>query len=251
MPATPNVARMILAVRAEFEPRTDAGEFGDARLIGIGVCNCRKKRGSSSWSHHAWCNAGDIRISRRTIATPDERRLGDAINDYLAANRDQLAIYRILWWQRSTFTGNTITGHRDHLHAVPWPYGIGTPPCAGGVLEVRHRDGSIGNTFGILEPPGADIGDEAMQTKELTALLQSSLIDAGYDLGDFEGLTVENPDGTVTQYPDGADGIIRLRAGVSYPALVAGLVPDNIDADEFVTDQELAAHADNADAHHA
>ncbi len=247
MPTTPNLQTIIDAIRAEFDPRAAAGEFGDAKIIGIGVCNCRNKRGSSSPSHHAWCNAGDVRISRRTIATANERRLGNAISSFLTVHRDRLNVYRILWWSRSTFTGNTVAGHLNHLHIVPWPYGIGTPPCMGGTLEVRNRDGTIGTTFGggTEAPPDDQDGDEEVKVQELTALIQSSLIDAGADLGDFEGYTAE--DGT--QYPDGADGIIRLRSGVSYPALVQAMRSLGFALDHLVTDQELDAHAEDHTAH--
>lgn len=184
MPATPNLQQII------DEVRTEVG------WVGVGVCNCRKKRGSSSWSHHAWCNAGDFMVG-------NDKELGDRIAAFLVANRNRLGIYRILWYGKSLFTGNTISGHRDHLHVVPYPYGIGTPPCAGGTLYVRNRDGSKGTSFGeATESPG--YSREEQEVRELVAVIQEALINAGYDLGDFEGYL--SPDGK--QFPDGADGLM-------------------------------------------
>jgi len=180
MPATPNLQTIVDAVRAEFG------------WVGVGVCNCRKKRGSNGWSHHAWCNAGDFMVGA-------DRALGDEIASFLVASRRSLGIYRILWYGKSLFTGNAISGHRDHLHVVPFPYGIGTPPCAGGKLYVRNADGSKGTSFGEGMPTTPDEGEDV---RELVAIIQEALINADYDLGDFEGYL--SPDGK--QYPDGADG---------------------------------------------
>jgi hypothetical protein len=106
----------------------------------IQITNCRKIAGSSSWSQHSWSNAADIFVNLNTgnqLAGQLRERFGPWI--------------KALLWQ--------VPDHYDHIHVDMWPTGIGTPPCAGGTLQVRYRDGSTGGKFTNDITP---IGDDEM-----------------------------------------------------------------------------------------
>ncbi|MDX1469385.1 MAG: hypothetical protein R3258_08580 [Acidimicrobiia bacterium] len=82
-----------------------------------GSVACRQQIGAlgdaSLWSQHAYGNAWDA-------AVPD-LQTGDAVYEYLVANRERLRLGIIIWRQPD---------HFDHLHIESIFQGVGTPRCA-------------------------------------------------------------------------------------------------------------------------
>ena len=115
---TPNINSIIEWVRSEYP-----------ELPRIQTTNCRRIAGSSTWSQHSWANAADI--------FPITKEQGDTIQARLLKEFGP-HIKTILW---------QVANHFDHIHVDTWPTGTGTPPCAGGSLKVRHKDGTIGSAF--------------------------------------------------------------------------------------------------------
>lgn len=146
---TPNVASINAAVRYAFP-----------NIPRIQTTNCRPIAGTSTWSQHAWGNAGDIFGDTATL---------DQVRDFLRSEFS--AHIRVLLWR--------VKDHFDHVHYDPWPKGVGTPPCAGGILRVEHKNGTFGTVF------TDDIFEEEMRTKEFVEGLQADptridrLVDAG------------------------------------------------------------------------
>ena len=122
----------------------------------VGVYNCRKIANSQTYSQHSWSNANDIYTEDKdlqdTIAADLEDKFGDQIRN-------------ILTWRYNA-------AHWNHVHVDMWPKGYLTPPCAGGSLRVKHKDGSIGSVF------TSNIGDDEMsiltnaEQEELRQFLQ-------------------------------------------------------------------------------
>lgn len=114
-----------------------------ARLIAYaGVFNCRRIAGSSSWSQHAWGNAGDL-FPKPPSADDDKQRDAIAHNvvrqatERTIANRGRrIAVAHVIdhdarrIWEPGrgwhTYTGPT----GDHVHVDFAPNRTGTPPCA-------------------------------------------------------------------------------------------------------------------------
>lgn len=88
----------------------------------VGVQNCRRISGSSTWSQHAWGNAVDL--------TTDTMAQMDGVVRWLRANQDRY-VYQILW---------RVANHFNHAHVDGQPYKSGTPPCAGGDSEQYDPD---------------------------------------------------------------------------------------------------------------
>jgi hypothetical protein len=120
---TPATQRIVDAVEAEFGSK-----------VSVGAWACRKIAGSRTWSQHSWTegeyegNAADIFGSTATL---------DAVFTFIV-HRFPEEVKTILW---------RVKNHWDHVHVDTWPTGYGTPPCGGGSLRVKHRDGKIGRTF--------------------------------------------------------------------------------------------------------
>ena len=95
----------------------------------IGVTNCRPIAGSVTWSQHSWSNANDIYVS--------DKNLGDKIVNDLYDKFGEHVRY-MLWWR---------SRHYNHIHVDMWPYGLGQPPCSGGTLRVKNKDGTYSNAF--------------------------------------------------------------------------------------------------------
>lgn len=139
---TPNVAAIVADVRARFA------------LTDVQTTNCRKIAGSTSWSQHSWVNGADLFASPRIL---------DDVATYIRATYSDV-IAHVLWKVKDHFT---------HVHFDTWPQGISTPPCAGGTLKVRHKDGTTGTKFTL------DIGDDDMavltdaEQKELQDFLKA------------------------------------------------------------------------------
>ncbi len=98
--------------------------------VAFGVTNCRKISGSITWSQHAWSNALDIHGGEDVL---------DQIAQYLGGRPD----IKVMLWQ--------VRNHYDHIHVDTWPTGIGTPPCAGGALRTRSKNGEISDHFYLQE----------------------------------------------------------------------------------------------------
>ncbi|MFQ5516396.1 MAG: hypothetical protein ACE5E8_02380, partial [Acidimicrobiia bacterium] len=103
----------------------------------MGVTNCRHIAGSASWSQHAWSNAWDITspASMRVNGLSDEHY---TYLDGVSAFVDQFEV-RFKLWRRPN--------HYDHIHVDMWPYGYGTPPCVGGMLQTRWPDSTISSSW--------------------------------------------------------------------------------------------------------
>lgn len=86
----------------------------------LGIFNCRRISGSSSWSQHAWADALDI-------SSPDSLKTGRP-TPYLDAI---VAYVRNLgpWITRVIYRDGA---HQNHAHIDVEPDQVGTPPCAGG-----------------------------------------------------------------------------------------------------------------------
>ncbi len=114
-----------------------------------GGYNCRGIGGRSvhtSPSQHAWPNALDLTNKNFGYSThPDNQAFLDEVVAFLWDNRVELSIKRILWRGKSWFTGNTVSGHQNHIHVDFWPTGYPSPPCAGGSLRYRYSNGRIIN----------------------------------------------------------------------------------------------------------
>lgn len=184
---TPNAAR----VRDEL-----LAKWG-AQISHIGVTNCRRIAGSSTWSQHAWSNALDIHTSDDT---------GSII---AAVLRNDPNSKTVLWH---------VPGHFDHVHVDFWPTGHGTPPCAGGVLRVRHADGRIDQdwTPDYQEDEMVKTGDRGPHVKRWQDwLIQLNALAKGEDDGIF-GAKTEAAVKKIQQRPDVAldpTGIIDLTTG--------------------------------------
>lgn len=133
---TPNINSIIEWVEREYPD-----------LPRIQTTNCRKIAGSNTWSQHSWANAADIFVSK---AVGDELapRLRATFGEHIKA----------LLWQ--------VTNHFDHIHVDTWPTGTGTPPCGGGTLTVRHKDGTKGVVFTDDIKIVEQGGDEDMATAQ-------------------------------------------------------------------------------------
>jgi hypothetical protein len=137
---TPNINTIIDWVRSEYPD-----------LPRIQTTNCRRISGSRTWSQHAWSNAADIFVDKQT---------GDELSVKLRERFGEW-IKVMLWWTKD---------HFDHIHLDTWPTGINTPPCAGGKLAVKHKDGTIGATFTDDIPKGGDEVSQALRHQVAEAI---------------------------------------------------------------------------------
>lgn len=113
--------------------------------LAIGRWNCRKISGSSRWSEHAWGNGLDLTHRDYGYTTdPANQAFLDGVNEWLETHRDDLSI-RVLLWRKPS--------HYNHIHVDFWPRGHGTPPCAGGDLQMKKSDGTV-----VAGDPGPENG---------------------------------------------------------------------------------------------
>ena len=82
------------------------------RVKMLGIWNCRKISGSSSWSQHSWGNAVDIGVPSLAY--------GDQVRNYLKRH-PRFNIEHDLW---------RVPDHFDHHHIDFSPNHSGKPPCA-------------------------------------------------------------------------------------------------------------------------
>ena len=133
----------------------------------IGVTNCRKISGSQNYSQHSWSNAIDIYTANKGFQDKMATELKKEFGPY---------IRNVLTWRYNA-------AHWNHIHVDMWPKGIYTPPCDGGTLRVRHKDGTQGTVFtsNIGEDELSILNDdEQLQLKQFLANLDSINSNVGY-----------------------------------------------------------------------
>lgn len=125
---TPNVQHIVDDIRKEFP------------TVRVGYWLCRRIEGTLTWSQHAYTqenyldpdfegNAADI--------FPFNNATGDRVAAFLRTEYPE--VMKVVLWR--------VKNHFDHVHFDTWPTGINLPPCRGGHLQVRHKDGRIGREF--------------------------------------------------------------------------------------------------------
>lgn len=138
---TPNLETVVEYVRAEYG-------------LHVGITNCRRISGSRTWSQHSWSNAGDIYVSNKALGDKIYWDLYDKFGENI----------RYMLWQRKD--------HYNHIHVDMWPYGYGTPPCAGGHLQVKNKDGTISHGFSSDFEGGFEV--TALQVVQLQVALNKA-----------------------------------------------------------------------------
>jgi hypothetical protein len=101
----------------------------------VGVTNCRKIAGSSSYSQHSWSNALDIHFTASvgTPATGAALAAGTSMKQKIL-NKFEPHINEMLW---------QVSGHWEHIHVSTWPKGWLTPPCADGAQRIKYENGTV------------------------------------------------------------------------------------------------------------
>lgn len=107
-----------------------------------GVFNCRRERGGSDWSQHAWGNAADL-FPKAPSGDDDEQRrwimhtlVMQATRRTIANRGRKLPIAlvidhdgRLYWTPATSYRAyDGVLG--DHVHVAGAPLRTGTPPCA-------------------------------------------------------------------------------------------------------------------------
>lgn len=140
--STPNSERLQTAIREIFEPAV-----GSVSIRGRNG-PCRKIRRSDRWSQHAWGNALDLHGDGDTLGV---------LANWLEAHAAEFSIRNVCYFDRGPCNR---ADHRNHIHVDFNPRGIGTPPCAGGTLQVEHADGSVSGSWTLTgtQPPDDDGG---------------------------------------------------------------------------------------------
>lgn len=87
-------------------------------VVFMGIYNCRRIDGSSSWSQHAYRNALDFRIRRKGTNTSIDTSATTQVVNRIRAKGNAAEIL----WQTS--------GHTYHAHCTGAPKRYGTPACA-------------------------------------------------------------------------------------------------------------------------
>jgi hypothetical protein len=114
--ATAGVKRLWTAVHeATLAYENQTGHKYD--VVFMGIYNCRRIDGSSSWSQHAFRNALDFRL-RRTGALAGSI---DSAATGFVAYRTRTVAAETLW---------NVPGHTYHAHLTGEPKRFGTPECA-------------------------------------------------------------------------------------------------------------------------
>lgn len=123
---TPNVQHIVDDVVDEFP------------TVRVGAWNCRKIAGKSTWSQHSYVQRNPLYQGNAADIFPTSPAQGDQIAAFIHRSEYSSVVKTVLW---------RVPDHHDHIHFDTWPEGVGTPPCAGGSLKVRHKDGRLGFTF--------------------------------------------------------------------------------------------------------
>jgi hypothetical protein len=100
-------------------------KFGRNSFPSIGTYNYRTIAGSKSLSQHAHGNAIDFHVpTSQGIATPEGKKLGNQVKDFLLQNSEELDIQLVIWYRedwdrRNNFKKSSYGGrhpHMDHVH---------------------------------------------------------------------------------------------------------------------------------------
>ena len=148
--------------------------------LSIGIYSCRRISGSQTWSQHSVSNAIDIFTANK------------GFQDKMAADlKEQFGedIRNILTWRYNA-------AHWNHIHVDMWPKGWSTPPCAGGQLRIKYKDGHI--TYG--KPFPSDIEGGNILANITVLQLQKALNKAGHRGANGKVLTEDNVFGTNTEH---------------------------------------------------
>ena len=122
-------------------------EFAKANYsLSVGIFSCRKISDSQTYSQHSWSNAIDIFTANKGFQDKMASELKEEFGSH---------IRNILTWRFNA-------AHWNHIHVSMWPKGYLTPPCEGGQLRIKYKDGHI--TYG--EPFPLTIEEEEMISKE-------------------------------------------------------------------------------------
>lgn len=145
---TPNVQRVVDAVVQEFP------------TVRVGAWNCRKIAGKPLWSQHSYVQRTPLYQGNAADVFPTNPAQGDQIAAFIRRPEYAAVVKTVLW---------RVKDHFDHIHFDTWPEGVGTPPCAGGTLKVRHKDGRLGFTFtddlGDVDLPLSDADIEKLKAE--------------------------------------------------------------------------------------
>jgi hypothetical protein len=93
----------------------------------VGITHCRRISGKQTYSQHSWSNAGDIYTSNKSLQDNIAVVLKDEFGNH---------IRNILTWRFDD-------AHWNHIHIDMWPKGWLTPPCKGGELRIKYKDGKV------------------------------------------------------------------------------------------------------------
>lgn len=159
-----------------------------------GAWDCRRIAGSLTWSQHAYTEVrpgADYEGNAVDVFGPVS--ILDQAVEYLKAAYPTV-IAHLLW---------RVKDHGPqyppvHFHFDTWPQGTGTPPCKGGPLRVKHRDGKLGTHFTddfytIPPPVPPPIGDHDMTAAEFASRLSADQVTAICGRAGQGGVWVINP----------------------------------------------------------
>ena len=125
----------------------------------VGITNCRRIGGSQTYSQHSWSNAVDIHTTNKDLQD-------DIAADLRATFGD--ALRNVLTWRFNS-------AHWNHVHVDMWPKGWLTPPCRGGELKIKYKDGHVT----INEPFPSNIEGSDILANITVIQLQEALNRAG------------------------------------------------------------------------
>ena len=125
----------------------------------IGITNCRRISGSQTFSQHSWSNANDIKTSNKRLQDEIAADLKEKFGDH---------IRNVLTWRFNS-------AHWNHVHVDMWPKGWLTPPCRGGELKIKYKDGHVT----INEPFPSNIEGSDILANITVIQLQEALNRAG------------------------------------------------------------------------
>jgi hypothetical protein len=93
-----------------------------------------------TWSQHAYTQDNHLDPNFEGNAAdlfPPTMAYGDQVAAWLRSEFPE--VMKVVLWR--------VKNHFDHVHFDTWPTGINLPPCRGGHLQVRHKDGKVGREF--------------------------------------------------------------------------------------------------------
>lgn len=126
---TPNVQYIQDAVEAEFGSQVRCGAW-----------LCRRIDGTFTWSQHAYHQENHLDpdfFGNAVDIFPVSMAVGDQVKEFVLDEFGEVVAH-FLW---------RVKNHFNHGHLDTWPQGINLPPCKGGQLQVRHKDGRVGREF--------------------------------------------------------------------------------------------------------